>query len=101
MRKHFRDSRPEWKFYADEVFMFHTGGYAQSWAALRDFERLACAVGLKGLVILFAVSEAYAKRYPEARVDAFIEDMRAAYHFADLVIPPSFIRAGKDRNNHS
>lgn len=33
-----------------------------------------------------AVSEAYAKRYPEARVDAFIEDMRAAYHFADLVI---------------
>lgn len=53
MRKHFRDSRPEWKFYADEVFMFHTGGYAQSWAALRDLERLACAVGLKGLVILF------------------------------------------------
>ena len=28
----------------------------------------------------------YAKRYPEARVDAFIEDMRAAYYFADLVI---------------
>ena len=53
MRKHFRDSRPEWKFYADEVFMFHTGGYAQSWAALRDLEHLACAVGLKGLVILF------------------------------------------------
>jgi hypothetical protein len=53
MRKHFRDPRPEWKFYADEVFMFHTGGYAQSWAALRDLERLACAVGLKGLVILF------------------------------------------------
>lgn len=53
MRRHFRDPRPEWKFYADEVFMFHTGGYAQSWAALRDLERLACAVGLKGLVILF------------------------------------------------
>lgn len=33
-----------------------------------------------------AVSAAYAERYPEARVDAFIEDMRAAYHFADLVI---------------
>ena len=53
MRKHFRDSRPEWKFYADEVFMFHTCGYSQSWAALRDLERLVCAVELKGLVILF------------------------------------------------
>ncbi len=53
MRKHYRDPRPEWLFYDDEVFMFHTSGYAQSWAALRDLERLACAVGLKGLVILF------------------------------------------------
>lgn len=53
MRKHFRDPRPEWKFYADEVFMFHSGGYAQSWAALRDLECLSCAVGLRGLVILF------------------------------------------------
>ena len=54
MRKHFRDSRPEWKFYADEVFMFHTGGYTQSWAALRDLKRLACdLLGLKGFVILF------------------------------------------------
>lgn len=33
-----------------------------------------------------AVNAAYAEKYPEARVDAFIEDMRAAYSFADLVI---------------
>jgi len=53
MRKHFRDPRPEWKFYADEVFMFHTSGYTQSWAALRDLDCLARAAGLKGIVILF------------------------------------------------
>jgi UDP-N-acetylglucosamine--N-acetylmuramyl-(pentapeptide) pyrophosphoryl-undecaprenol N-acetylglucosamine transferase len=32
------------------------------------------------------VRAAYAEKYPEARVDVFIEDMRAAYEFADLVI---------------
>lgn len=53
MRKHFRDPRPEWKFYADEVFMFHTSGYAQSWAALRDLDCLARAAGLHGIIILF------------------------------------------------
>jgi hypothetical protein len=53
LRKFFRDPRSEWKFYADEVFMFHTKGYEQSWAALRDFDRLARAAGLEGMVILF------------------------------------------------
>lgn len=53
LRKFFRDPRPEWKFYADEVFMFHTQGYAQSWSALRDFDCLARASGLKGMIILF------------------------------------------------
>lgn len=53
MRKFFRDPRPEWKFYADEVFMFHTQGHAQSWAALRDFNSLSRAAGLNGMIILF------------------------------------------------
>ena len=53
IRKFFRDSRPEWKFYADDVFMFHTSGYAQSWAALRDLDCLARAAGLQGLIIIF------------------------------------------------
>jgi len=53
LRKFFRDPRPEYKFYMDNVFMFQTQGYEQSWAALRDFDRLACASGLKGLIILF------------------------------------------------
>jgi hypothetical protein len=53
MRKYFRDPRFESKFYIDDVFMFHTSGYAQSWAALRDFDCLARAAGLNGLVILF------------------------------------------------
>ena len=53
LRKHFRDPRPDWKFYADGVFMFHTQGYQQSWSALRDFDRLARTAGLKGMIILF------------------------------------------------
>lgn len=32
------------------------------------------------------VRAAYAEKYPTARVDAFIEDMREAYRFADLVV---------------
>lgn len=53
LRSHFRDLRPEWKFYADEVFMFHTQGYAQSWAMLRDINSLVRAAGTRGLIILF------------------------------------------------
>jgi UDP-N-acetylglucosamine--N-acetylmuramyl-(pentapeptide) pyrophosphoryl-undecaprenol N-acetylglucosamine transferase len=33
-----------------------------------------------------SVREAYARTYPEARVDAFIDDMHEAYEFADLVV---------------
>lgn len=33
-----------------------------------------------------AIRELYAQKYPEARVEPFISDMREAYHFADLVI---------------
>lgn len=53
LRRFFRDPRPEWKFYEDEVFMFHTQGYSQSWAALRELDTLARASGLKGMIILF------------------------------------------------
>jgi len=53
LRSFFRDPRPDWKFYADGVFMFYTQGYAQSWAALRGLDNLCRAAGLKGLIILF------------------------------------------------
>jgi len=53
LRSRFRDPRPDWQFYAHDVFRFDTQGYDQSWAALRDLHTLACNTGLKGLVILF------------------------------------------------
>ena len=53
LRRFFRDPRPGFKFYYDQIFMFNTQGHAQSWAALRDLDALARASGLKGLVILF------------------------------------------------
>jgi len=53
LRNHFRDPRPDWKFYNDGIFEFHTQGYAQSWALLRDIHNLSIAAGLKGLIILF------------------------------------------------
>jgi BREX system ATP-binding protein BrxC/D len=55
LRGYFRDPRPEWKFYAttEGVFNFRLQSYAQSWGALRDLHKLACAAGLKGLIILF------------------------------------------------
>ena len=48
----FLDTRPEWQFYADEVFLFHTGGHRQSWDALADLHRLAVCSGYRGLVLL-------------------------------------------------
>jgi hypothetical protein len=53
LRNHFRDPRREWQFYADEVFIFHTGGHRQAWDALVDFDLIARASGLRGLVLLF------------------------------------------------
>ena len=53
MRTHFRDPRPEWKFYNEGIFDFRAQGYAQSWAALRDIHKLSLEAGLKGLIILF------------------------------------------------
>ncbi len=53
LRSNFRDPRHEWQFYADEVFLFHTGGHRQAWDALADFNLIAKATGLRGLVLLF------------------------------------------------
>lgn len=53
MRLRFRDPRGDWQFYADGVFVFNVQGYSQSWAALRDLNRLARESGLRGLIILF------------------------------------------------
>ena len=53
LRDHFRDPRPDWQFYGDDVFVFNRLGHHQCWAALRDVDRLAREAGLKGLVILF------------------------------------------------
>lgn len=35
------------------IFDFSSQGYVQSWAAIRDIHTLACASGLRGLIILF------------------------------------------------
>lgn len=53
LRRHFRDPRPEWQFYAHDVFRFDSQGYDQSWAALRALHTLSRESGLKGLIILF------------------------------------------------
>lgn len=53
LRGEFRDARAEWQFYADEVFLFHTGGHRNAWAALEDFDVIARGAGLNGLIILF------------------------------------------------
>lgn len=53
LRSHFRDPRREWQFYADDVFVFNSQDYHQSWAALQDIQSLAQESGLNGLVLLF------------------------------------------------
>jgi hypothetical protein len=53
LRAMFRDSRAEWQFYADEVFMFHTGGHRNAWSALADLDLVARSSGWRGLVVLF------------------------------------------------
>ena len=52
LRARFLDTRPEWQFYVDEVFLFHSGGHRQSWDALADLHRLAVCSGYRGLVLL-------------------------------------------------
>jgi hypothetical protein len=47
------DPRPEWRFYADGVFSFHTSGHRQAWDFLADLDSLARLVGRRGLIVLF------------------------------------------------
>lgn len=49
----FRDPRPEWKFYGDQIFSFWDLSYQQSWDTLADLHDLARRLGFKGLVLLF------------------------------------------------
>lgn len=53
LRPKFRDPRPDWQFYADEVFQFNTGGHRQAWDGLADLDLIAKAAGLRGLILLF------------------------------------------------
>ena len=53
LRSYFWDPRYDRQFYYDGVFVFNTLGHHQSWAALRDVDRLAKEAGLKGFVLLF------------------------------------------------
>lgn len=53
LRRHFRDPRPEWQFYSDGVFCFHSSGYQSCWNALADIHRMTIECGLPGTVILF------------------------------------------------
>lgn len=52
LRTHFRDPRPDWKFYSDGVFTFNTMGHRQAWDALADLDAIARASGYRGLVLL-------------------------------------------------
>ena len=45
----------KWQNYTTKalLFDFKSQGYAQSWAAIRDIHTLACASGMRGIIILF------------------------------------------------
>ena len=53
LRNYFRDPRYDWQFYSDGVFDFSVQAYTQSWAALRDIQRLSVEAGYRGFIILF------------------------------------------------
>ncbi len=55
LKSKFHDTRPEWMFYnANEgIFNFQHQSYAQSWACLRDINKLCKACGLNGFIIIF------------------------------------------------
>jgi hypothetical protein len=53
LRNCFRDPRRDWQFYAEEVFVFHSGGHRQAWDAIADLDLIARASGKRGLVLLF------------------------------------------------
>lgn len=54
LRHAFRDPRHDRQFYMEKTLEFvAAGGYAESWALLRDLNALARASGLNGLIMLF------------------------------------------------
>lgn len=55
LSSHFIDPRPPSVLFSNKTRLFHfkEPGYAQSWAALRDIQKLGEAAGFKGLVLLF------------------------------------------------
>lgn len=53
LRTHFRDPRTIYQLYEENAFSFHTDGYRAVWNALKDFDSLLVASGLRGLIILF------------------------------------------------
>ncbi len=53
LRIYFRDPRPDWKFYDDDVFVMNKNGHEQSWAILRDINTLCKQSGLSGFIVLF------------------------------------------------
>ncbi len=52
-RQHFRDPRPEWQFYKDEIFLLNTNAHQQSWDSLADINTLLKSAGMSGLIVLF------------------------------------------------
>jgi len=52
LKNNFKDSRREWQFYEDDVFVFDKQGYQQSWDALNDLDKLSKIIGLRGLILL-------------------------------------------------
>lgn len=52
LRAHFRDPRPDRRFYMDGVFAFNVLGHKLAWDGLADLDLLAKLSGLRGLVIL-------------------------------------------------
>lgn len=53
LRPHFRDPRPDYQFYQDDVFLFFRDDYRQSWDTLADINTLLQQAGLSGLIVLF------------------------------------------------
>jgi hypothetical protein len=49
----FKEVRSERMFYIEDVLVFHTGQHRQAWDAISDFDLIAKASGLRGLVLLF------------------------------------------------
>ena len=52
LRRKFYDPRSDVQFYKDNILSFELLDYQQSWDALKDLDKLAKMVGLKGLILL-------------------------------------------------